>query len=293
MNITSIVQILRPLHWFKNVFVFLPMFFNGSLLDLTCWTQAAIVFIAFSLMSSAVYCFNDICDVKLDRMHYAKRFRPIANNEISVRTAYMIMAVLICLSIIICMQTGVKSMSVIGILGIYFLMNLTYCIKLKQYAIIDVFIISFGFVLRLVAGGIACDIWLSPWIISMTLLIALFLAFAKRRDDVVVREKTGQVIRSNTVNYNLDFLNQVLGLIGAITIVCYIIYTVSPEVEIRLGSEYIYITSIFVLAGILRYLQLAIVFINSGSPTKILLKDHFIQCCIMAWWIAFFIIIYL
>ena len=122
---------------------------------------------------------------------------------------------------------------------------------------------------------------------------ALFLAFAKRRDDVVIRQETGKITRKNIVRYNLEFLNQTLSIIGAITIVCYIIYTVSPEVEARMNSQYVYITSIFVLAGILRYLQITIVDIHSGSPTKIMLHDRFIQICLFLWACLFAFIIYL
>lgn len=127
----------------------------------------------------------------------------------------------------------------------------------------------------------------------MTFLVALFLAFAKRRDDVVLHQETGLITRRNIVRYNIEFMNQVLGLIGAITIVCYIIYTVSPEVETRLGSQYVYVSSVFVLAGILRYLQVAIVDVCSGSPTKILMHDHFIQACVVLWIAVFIIILYL
>ncbi len=233
-------------------------------------------------------------DAEVDRQHPKKRLRPIASGEISEGVAYTIMTILVIISFALCWMLGRNQRLLVAcIIGLYFILNLAYCLRLKHYAIIDVFIISLGFVLRLCAGGQACNIWLSPWIVSMTFLIALFLAFAKRRDDVVIRETTGQVTRDNTVRYNLEFMNQTLGLIGAITIVCYIIYTVSPDVVERMGSGYVYITSIFVLAGILRYLQVAIVDAGSGSPTKILLSDRFIQACVLMWILVFVTIIYL
>ena len=127
----------------------------------------------------------------------------------------------------------------------------------------------------------------------MTFLLALFMAFAKRRDDVVIYKKTGVKSRKKIDRYNLDFMNQILTVIATVTIVCYIMYSVSEEVIKRLGSTYIYVTAIFVLGGILRYLQLTMVDAKSGSPTKILMKDLFIQLCIACWIITFIIIIYL
>ncbi len=294
MNITSIIKLIRPQQWLKNCFVALPLFFSGSLFNLRCWQQTVIAFFAFSFVASSIYCLNDVNDAEADRLHPKKRFRPVASGDVTPAQAYSIMALMVAASLVLCAFLGRPYAWKVGaIIGIYFILNVAYCMRLKQYAIIDVFIISLGFVFRLGAGGIACDIWLSPWIISMTFLIALFLAFAKRRSDVVIRETTGVVTRSNTMRYNLEFMNQTLGLLGAITIVCYIIYTVSADVVARLGSEYIYVTSIFVLAGILRYLQVTIVDVKSGSPTKILLRDRFIQACILLWILVFIVIIYI
>ena len=174
----------------------------------------------------------------------------------------------------------------------YILLNIAYCVRLKQIALVDVFVIATGFVLRVFAGGFATGIYLSHWIILMTFLLALFLAFAKRRDDVVIYEDTGVIARKNVNRYNLDFMNQAITIVASITMVCYILYTVSPEVIERFDSPYVYITSIFVLAGIIRYLQLTIVDVKSGSPTKILMKDLFIQLCIVGWVCVFITIIY-
>lgn len=292
-KIRSIFRLIRPMQWVKNGFVFVPLFFGGKLLDPECWIAALWVFMSFSLMASSIYCLNDIKDVEADRAHPRKRLRPIASGEVSVKLAYAIMACLIfgALSIPL-LVNGAQKMHVVVILVLYLVLNILYCLKLKQYAIVDVFTVSLGFVLRLVCGGVACDIWLSPWIICMTFLLALFLAFAKRRDDVVLHDTKGIVSRKNILRYNIPFMNQVLGIIGSVTIVCYIIYTVSPEVERRLGSDYVFVTSIFVLAGILRYLQVSMVDLKSGSPTKILMQDRFIQYCILCWLFVFAIILY-
>ena len=126
----------------------------------------------------------------------------------------------------------------------------------------------------------------------MTFLLALFLAFAKRRDDVVIYENTGIATRTNTNRYNLAFMNQILSVISAVTIIAYIMYTLSPNVTKQFNSKYVYLTSFFVIAGIIRYLQITIVDLKSGSPTKILYRDHFIIFCITAWIFSFLIIIY-
>lgn len=172
-------------------------------------------------------------------------------------------------------------------------MNVAYSLKLKQYAIIDVFIIAFGFILRLVLGGYVAHVNLSHWIVLMTFLLSLFIAFAKRRDDVIEFEKRGEKMRYNINRYNLTFVNMSLCMLSSITVVCYIMYTVSEEVIMRIGNHYLFITSFFVLAGILRYMQITIVDEKSGSPTKVLMNDIFLRADIICWIIVFGLILYL
>ena len=252
------------------------------------------MFFSYSFAASGIYCFNDIYDVEADRNHPEKCKRPIASGAVKVASAYILM--LLCLAIsfaIITMGVFENKSQLYGVIAFYILMNIAYCIKLKQIAIVDVFIIAVGFVLRLLVGGFATDIYLSHWIVLMTFLLALFLAFAKRRDDVVMYEDSGVKMRKNVNRYNLAFMNQLIAVVACLTMMCYIMYTVSPEVIERFHSSYIYVTSIFVLAGIIRYLQLTIVDVKSGSPTKVLMKDHFVQACIVGWIVTFVIILYL
>jgi 4-hydroxybenzoate polyprenyltransferase len=179
------------------------------------------------------------------------------------------------------------------IIGAYWLLNIAYCIRLKQYAILDVSIIAVGFVMRVLCGGVTTDIWISHWLVMMTFLVALFLAFTKRNDDYRIYEQTGTKPRVSITGYNKTFINEATAIIASVTLVCYIMYTMSPEVIERMGTRYVYLTSGWVLAGMLRYLQNMIVFGLSGSPTKSLVKDHFIQFCLAGWLISFFVIIYL
>lgn len=181
----------------------------------------------------------------------------------------------------------------LAILAAYVVLNIAYCIKLKQIALVDVFIVSFGFVLRVAIGGVASGIYISHWIVLMTFLLALFLSLSKRRDDVVIYNETGVKPRINITRYNIDFLNQATTLVATTMLICYIMYTVSPEVERQFDSNMIYATSIFVLAGLLRYAQITVVDKNSGSPTHVLMHDSFIYCCVGGWILSFVVIIYL
>jgi len=271
----------------------MPLFFGGQLWNVWCWHQAIATFFAFSFIASAVYCINDLKDIEADRSHPKKCKRPLASGKLKPSFAVTMACILVALSLSLSfLLIDDSALTVALIIALYFGMNMAYCFKLKHYAIIDVFILSLGFVMRLLAGGISCNIWLSPWIVLMTFLLALFLAFAKRRDDMIIYENDNVLVRKNIIRYNLPFLNLTLGIIGAITIVCYIMYTVSPQVTSNFHTDYVYVTSIFVLIAILRYLQVTIVDGKSGSPTKVLLRDRFIQACIVLWLLSFVIILY-
>ena len=293
MRLPDIIKLARPAQWIKNLFVFLPLFFGGTILDPIYWEGVIIAFISFCLIASSIYCLNDAIDAETDRDHPVKKLRPVASGKVSRRAAFSISALFAALALASCFLLDMKSaLPLAAIILAYYVLNVAYSLRLKHFAIIDVFIIALGFVLRILAGSASTGIPLSPWIVSMTFLITLFLAFAKRRDDVLIRVRTGNVTRANTIHYNLDFINLTLGIIAAVSIVCYICYTVSPDVVARMGTPNLYMTSVFVIAGFLRYLQLAIVDQNTGSPTDILMKDRFIQTCIALWIIAFILIIY-
>lgn len=284
--------LIRPQQWIKNGFVLIPMFFGGRLLNADDAIASVVTFFAFSFSASAIYCFNDIVDVDADRRHPVKCHRPIASGAVSVPTAYALMAVLALLSALLLFFLPQRAGETAGIVAFYFLLNMAYCIWLKRHAIIDVCTVAFGFVLRILAGGMACDVAVSNWLVLMTFLLALFLSFAKRRDDVLRMNETGEPPRRNTIRYNLTFVNQAITITGTVTLVCYIMYTVSPEVVSRFHAPYLYLTSIFVLVGLLRYMQLTVVDEVSGDPTKILLRDRFTQAIVVAWIMVFLLIIY-
>lgn len=297
-TVKAVIDLLRPSQWTKNLFVFAPMLFGGELFNLHSLVAGFFAFMAFSFVASSIYCFNDIHDVADDRRHPEKRLRPIASGAVSIRQGYKLMFLMLALAVAICVLVPVVAPSFASlnssllVILFYWVLNLAYCLKLKQYAIVDVCIIAFGFVLRMLAGGEATDTELSKWIVLVTFLITLFMGFAKRRDDVLLMEDTGKALRHNTARYNSTFINQALTITASVTLVCYIMYTVSPEVVDRFQSDYLYLTSVFVLLGLLRYIQIAVVDKKSGNPTKIMLHDRFLQLDLLAWVIVFVWIIY-
>jgi len=287
----GIIRLIRPKQWAKNGFVFLPLFFAHEFFRLSAQLNVIVAFISFCLISSSIYCLNDMYDAEADRQHPQKCNRPIASGAISNKEALVLLIVL-CLSGLIIAYAGTGNIRLLGVFFVYYVINVLYCVWLKKFAIVDVFIIATGFVLRLFAGGVAGNVELSHWIILMTFLLALFLAFAKRSEDVLLYEKSGSKARSNIARYNLTFIYSALNILSTITIVCYIMYTVSPEIVERFGSSNLYLTSVFVVAGILRYMQRTQVDTSTGSPTKILYSDWFIQACVFFWILTFLLIIY-
>ena len=286
----NILKILRPHQWVKNTFIFIPLFFGGSLFDMADWTYSLVAFVAFSFAASAIYSINDIVDVEADKKHPKKCKRPIAAGLVSKRQASLLAIILAIAALALPFLLNNWMLSVV--IALYLAMNLCYCIRLKHYAIIDVCLVALGFVMRIVAGGVATDIVLSRWIVMMTFLLTLFLSFAKRRDDVLIMNETGMAPRKNTSRYNLTFINQAITITGGVMLVCYIMYTVSPEVIERFNSPNLYMTSFFVILGLLRYIQLTVVDERSGEPTRLVLSDRLIQLIIAGWIISFAIIIY-
>ena len=289
----NLFRLIRPKQWLKNVFVLVPIFFSGHLLDVDYLYAGLVTFVAFSMIASSVYCFNDIIDVEADRRHPVKCSRPIASGAISLKQAYGLMALMLALSMVALLFLQQHYWKVLLIILGYYVLNLAYCAELKQHAIVDVCVIAFGFVLRLLAGGFATGIVLSRWIVLMTFLITLFMSFGKRRDDVIRMNDTGEAPRKNTIRYNLAFIDQAITITASVTLVCYIMYTVSPEVISQLHTPYLYLTTVFVLLGLLRYIQLTVVDKRSGDPTKIMFRDRFIQIDVLLWALSFLIMIYI
>ncbi len=287
----DIIKLLRVKQWVKNLFIFLPAFFGLKLLDANTLINNGYAFISFCFLASSIYILNDILDKDSDKKHPKKKERPIASGKISVKKAIVILIISLILAIVFTLP--IKSTDLYILLLSYLAINIFYTFRIKYIEIVDVFFIAAGYVIRVLVGGVSGGIEINYWIIIMAFLLALLLGFAKRRDDVVLMESQGEKIRKSIDGYTLQFVDSVLNVTSAITVVAYIMYTISEQTMQRYHSKYVYITSFFVLLGIFRYLQITISFKRSGSPTEVLYKDRFLQLCILGWIICFAIIIYL
>ncbi|MCK9280750.1 MAG: UbiA prenyltransferase family protein [Melioribacteraceae bacterium] len=286
-NIKIYGQFLRVKQYIKNLLIFAPIFFSFSFLEFDKALNGFIAFILFSIASSSIYILNDIYDILEDQLHPEKKKRPIASGKITKTAAFIISILLMHIAILFSFLFNQK---VFYVLGAYILVNILYSVRLKHIPILDIFIIALGFVLRVLVGGYATDIKTSMWLIVMSFLVALFFAIAKRRDDIVLGE-SGLQTRKNISGYNLEFINAGLVMMGGVIIVSYILYTVSENIVARFGTENIYITSFFVIAGILRYMQITFVDGKSGNPTNIFFHDRFLQSMIILWLLSFIIIV--
>lgn len=287
----DLLKLLRPEQWLKNLFVLTPLFFSGQMTDVAHLVEATAAMVTFCLAASGIYCINDVMDAEADRKHPKKCRRPVAAGTVKTSTAVATGITLAVATLGIAWMTIGTRLSFI--LAGYMTLNAAYSLWLKRIALVDVFTISTGFVLRLMAGSIATGITLSHWIILMTFLLSLFLALAKRRDDVLIFEHGGGQMRRNVERYNRSFVDTAIAITVAVTLVCYIMYTLSTEVIERTGSSHLYLTSVFVMLGMFRYLQLTMVDARSGSPTRLLVFDRFLQLCIVGWIVCFTFILYL
>ncbi len=295
------LKLLRPKDWAKNLFLFIPLFFSGNLFSQEVYPYLFLGFIAFSFIASSIYIINDYRDIADDQKHPVKSKRPLASGAVSKNAALIICGLLILFGFVAGYLVKEKFLFV---LAIYFFLNLAYSFGLKTIPILDIIIVAIGFVLRVKGGAIIANVGLSEWLNIMVFLLALFMAIGKRRDDVLLKLSSGTDMRKSIKGYNLEYLNVVLSLVCAVIVVAYFMYTMSPDVQKSLanmgpagtnpgtGAYRLYYTCLFVLAGIMRYLQIIFVQASSGSPTKILYKDKFIQITILLWIASFYLIIY-
>lgn len=289
-NPVQYIKLLRPKHWAKNLFMFIPLFFAGEIWNIEKILIAGLGFICFSMIASSIYIINDYRDIEADRAHPAKSKRPLASGAISPGMGLAVFFLLVAAGFA---GAATLNLKFAFVLSIYFVLNLAYSFGMKNISILDIFIVASGFVLRVKSGGVLTDIAVSEWLMLMVFLLALFMAIAKRRDDIVLKTATGKDMRKASKGYNMDFLNVSLALVSAVIIVAYIMYTMAPPTMERFKTYRLYYTSIFVIAGLMRYLQITYVDNDTGSPTKILYKDRFIQITILLWILSFYVIIYL
>lgn len=288
------LKLLRIEQWVKNAFVFVPLFFSGKVTDINLLTKSILAFFIFSLVASSVYIINDYNDIESDKKHPQKKNRPLASGAISKNLAKFILIVILGISLAIYIaaehyfQASFYKFGVIIIL--YFLMNLAYTYKLKHIAIVDISIIATGFVFRVLAGGYITTIITSHWAILLTFVLALVLAIGKRRGELINAQTNGKT-RKALDGYNIQFADIALSISCTLAIVCYIMFTLSPDVQARFHQRVFY-TVIFVLFAFLRYLQQTLVYNRTESPTKIVYRDRYIQATLLFWVISFMLQIY-
>lgn len=286
--ISGLVMLVRPHQWVKNLVVGAPLFFTPDHMSSAAAGQVLIGIAVFSSLASGVYVLNDIADRKSDALHPEKRRRPLVTGSVSLTLAAVLIAVL--------WLGGGWGAALLGpdfltVAAIYVGLNMAYSAGLKQIAIIDVLIVASGYVLRLIAGAVLIGVEASAWIVITTGLLALFLALAKRRDDFV--RNLGTEHRHSLKGYSKPFLDVALAMTLGAMLVAYLVYTTDAGVTTRMGTDKIYYTVPFVVAGVLRYLQITLVEERSGSPTKIVLTDPFMIVTIAGWLATFAGLIYL
>lgn len=284
-----IFKAIRPIEWIKNVFVLAPLFFSGQGKDFDKLFIVGAVFLAFCCVSSAMYLFNDINDRELDRLHPRKKNRPIASGELSVGLGATVAAIFACTGLLFVAFQPL----VLCLLLAYGLINVFYSLWLKHIVIVDIFCIAAGFVLRVFAGGVAIGVLPSSWLILATFLLSLFLALAKRRHEILISEASSRDYRPVLEQYNLKLVDELISVVTPVTLITYVLYTLDPSTAARFNTKQLYLTSVFVVFGIFRYLYLIHRMQLGGAPAELLTKDIMLMVAILCWIASFFLIVYI
>ncbi|HEX3644728.1 MAG TPA: decaprenyl-phosphate phosphoribosyltransferase [Vicinamibacterales bacterium] len=280
---------LRPAQWTKNLLVFAGLLFGRRLFDFASVVDAVSAFVVFCALSGVVYLVNDVADRESDRLHPLKSRRPIASGALPVPVA---------LGVALALGSGaLASAFVIGpafatVAAAYLALQVLYSFALKHVVIIDVLTIAIGFVLRAVGGAVAVHVEISHWLLVCTILLALFIALAKRRHEIVLLASDAATHRPILGEYTPYLLDQMIGVVTASTLISYIFYTISPETQVKFGTAWLGLTIPFPLYGIFRYLYLVHQRDGGGSPADLLLTDRPLLACVALWALTVAVIIY-
>ncbi|MBI4534784.1 MAG: decaprenyl-phosphate phosphoribosyltransferase [Ignavibacteriae bacterium] len=289
-NMRPYYKLIRPKQWIKNLFVAAPLVFSKELFDAGAFLLTLTAMIGFCLTASAVYIINDITDVEADRAHPEKRTRPLAAGTISPGKARLLSVGFLVATALLVIEMDLRY---VVILAVYFLMNLAYSIKLKEIVLLDVFMIAGGFMLRVLAGAYAIDVRVSSWIVLCTLFISLFLGFAKRRGELILSQQSGSgPERKVLLLYRVAFIDQMLTIAAAGTVISYALYTVAPRTIEVFGTEKMIYTTVFVIYGIFRYLYLIHMTNSTENPTTAVTSDAPIIVTVLLWIVACVTLIY-
>jgi 4-hydroxybenzoate polyprenyltransferase len=280
---------LRPQQWVKNLFVLVPLLFAQHLFEPIAVARAVIAFFCFCLISSSVYVLNDLKDREHDRLHPQKRYRPLAAGELSVGVACGGMVALL----LVALAGGLLLDPTLALIFVsYWLINLLYSIWLKHQVILDVFAIASGFVLRVIGGAVVIEVEMSHWLLLCATLLALFLGFSKRRHEIGLLGELSVSHRQVLEQYSQSFLDMIIGIVTAATVMSYALYTVSEETVRRFHTKGLLLTLPFVLYGIFRYLYLIYQKDQGGDPTQNLLTDRGMMINICLWVVVTGILLY-
>lgn len=287
----AIVLTIRPRQWTKNVlFVFPAILFDAKLLELDSLARVVSVCILLIMVSGSIYIFNDLFDREQDRLHPVKRNRPIAAGTLPVPIAILEAALLALVALLFAFNLD----SDVGILLIvYIVIQVFYSLHLKHVALLDVFAVSAGFVIRVLVGGAVINVPVSPWLLAFTGLLALFLVIGKRRQELVKLGAQAIHSRPSFRHYNLPLLDEMLRIATTATLITYILYTIEVETMTKQGINYGLLTVPFILYGLMRYLYLLHVEAIVSSPDEVFLTDRPIQIAVSLAAIAYFVILYI
>jgi 4-hydroxybenzoate polyprenyltransferase len=286
--VTAALASLRPRQWVKNLFVFAAVIFSQNLFTPLVWI-AAIAFVIFCALSGAIYLVNDVADAEKDRLHPVKRLRPIASGALSRRAALLLAAALLCASLGAAFRLSWR----FGLVALaYGALLVAYSVWLKHFVILDVLTVAVGFVLRAVAGAEAVDVDISGWLVICTVLIALFLALGKRRHEYLALAGGAAAHRPILAEYSEGFLDQMIAVVTASTVIAYALYTMSPETVAKFHTRLLPLTFPFVLYGIFRYLYLLYRRELGGNPSDLLLNDRALLVNTVLWMLALLVIVY-
>lgn len=286
MDFKGIIQLMRPKQWTKNFFVFAAITFSGNFLKLDILTTNILTFILFCITSSSIYILNDIVDIEKDRCHPDKKNRPLPSGRVSKNTAFFLDVFLI--SIVIYFAYTFLNIKILGILGLYIVTNIFYSFKLKNIVIVDVMIITFGFVLRVESGSLATGVRVSPWLFLCTILLSLFLALNKRKSEIITLKDNSGAHRKILEEYSVEMIDKMLTIVTPSILMAYCLYTFSST-----QSKTMIFTIPFVLYGIFRYEYLVDKKNVGGKPEDVFGKDIPFLINILLWIISVILIIYL
>lgn len=278
---------LRPAHWLKNFFVLAPLFF-ADIFNYSTNINAFSGFICFSLLSSAIYIFNDWCDIEADRKHKKKKLRPLASGAVSSKTGIFISILLLVLIFLIAYVSNFQILSILS-LSIYLVVNLSYSLGLKQIPVLELLLVSSGFVLRLIFGALIIEVELSIWILVCTGLLSTLIVVGKRRADLV-QQNDENFARRSLNGYNLEYLNQLLIIFSACVITSYLLFCASSYAVEKFGDDVLW-TSIFVILGVLLFLKSLIVDGSGDDPVRLFLSSGSLQLVTFSWVVSFILVI--